>query len=100
MRRIIILFAFISSLLIVFSFFPSVVSGSNTNNKIKSSLTKILSRQIDEEELNKIIEELNENDSENKWYPGFLIVQLIKGIAAFILVILILLDIIDPEPEE
>ncbi len=31
------------------------------------------------------------------WYPGFLIVQLIKGVAAFILVLLILLDLIEPE---
>ncbi len=31
------------------------------------------------------------------WYPGFLIVQLIKGVVALILVLLILLDLIEPE---
>jgi len=30
------------------------------------------------------------------WYPGFLIVQLIKGVLAFIIVLLILFDIIEP----
>ena len=30
------------------------------------------------------------------WFPGFLIVQLIKGVIAFILVLLILFDIIEP----
>jgi len=31
------------------------------------------------------------------WYPGFLIVQLIKGVVAFILVLLILFDLIEPD---
>jgi len=30
------------------------------------------------------------------WFPGFLIVQLIKGVIAFVIVLLILFDIIEP----
>lgn len=44
--------------------------------------------------------ELNDfsgNDQEHPlWFPGFLIVQLLKGVMAFILVLLILFDIIEP----
>ena len=39
------------------------------------------------------------NDDETKptWFPGFLIVQLIKGVLAFFIILLMLLDLIEPE---
>jgi hypothetical protein len=30
------------------------------------------------------------------WYPGFLLVQLVRGVIAFIIVLLILFDLIEP----
>ncbi len=34
---------------------------------------------------------------QSSWYPGFLIVQLLKGIMAFFMILLILFDIIEPD---
>ena len=31
-----------------------------------------------------------------QWYPGFLLVQLVRGVIAFIVVLLILFDLIEP----
>jgi len=43
-----------------------------------------------------IFNEEQENTEDAKWYPGFLIVQLMKGAIALVLILLILLDIIEP----
>lgn len=61
-------------------------------------------------QFSKIQQQLLKTDSQNdwrtlfseehpSWYPGFLIVQIIKGVIAFILIILILLDIIEPDED-
>jgi len=49
------------------------------------------------EKIDEILESFEENKLNSKWFPGFFIVQLIKGIMALILTILILLDMIEPE---
>ena len=68
-----------------------VYADSITNNELLSQLKNQIS-QLDKE--------INQVDRDNQkqplWFPGFLIVQIIKGIIAFILIILILLDVIEP----
>lgn len=66
-----------------------VYADSITNNELLSQLKNLISQSGIE---------LNQFNNQEKplWFPGFLIVQLIKGIIAFILIILILLDVIEP----
>ncbi len=52
---------------------------------------------LDEKEIKtKILDYIKEKDTNTKWYPGFMIVQLIKGVLGFIVVLMILLDLAEP----
>ena len=80
--------------IIVFINFNSAVyakSEINTNSysKLQTIINTIKSKLIEEES------DLYDNNIPT-WYPGFLIIQLIKGIFALILVLLILFDLIEP----
>ena len=88
MRKSIIIFSITSVFLLVFASLPSTAKMQKT--EIKNS---ILSKYLDEE----TIEKITENSEEPKWYPGWFIVQLLKGAAALILVLLILLNLVEPE---
>ena len=70
MRKIGIMLCIILAMILVIASFPTV----SANQKGKT-----------------------EERIEAKWYPGFILVQIVKGIIALTLIILILLDIIEPE---
>jgi len=69
----------------------NIVYAEPINNELLSHFKSLISQS--DRELNQYDQY---NQSEPVWFPGFLIVQLIKGIIAFILIILILLDVIEP----
>lgn len=94
MKRKLIALSIISTLLLVFASFSSVACAQNitaeaqeTNDKDKTP-TQI---KLD------LLESIKEKNTNEKWFPGFMLVQLVKGVLAFFLVLLILLDIIEPE---
>ena len=88
MKKSLVIFSIASVLLLVFASLPSTAKVQRPT--FESSL---LSKYLDEE----TIEQIKENSEEPKWYPGWFIVQLLKGAAALILVLLILLDLVEPE---
>ena len=71
----------LSLLIIIFIMFPSV-TGNNIDLKNNIRFNQILN---------------NKNIEPVPWFPGFFIYQLFRGIIAFILILLILLDITTPE---
>lgn len=72
------------------SVFPSVAAVQTENSEKKMFILNII----------KHFKETKTKDIETTdWFPGFIIVQIIKGIIAFIVVLLILFDLIDPEEE-
>jgi len=77
-------------IVLIFVSFQSVVSAES----LKQS-SNIYKREVSESSIfNSYNLEIDEHIS--LWYPGFLLVQLVKGVMAFIIVLLILLDIIEP----
>lgn len=77
---------------LLFLGFQSVVYAETTS--YPTVLTKVEQQLSKTDTLNKYTTLFSQEDS--SWYPGFLIVQLIRGVLAFFVVILILLDLIEP----
>ncbi len=75
-----ILIAILFSMILIISTFPNVSAS-----------------QYKREEIEKKIDEITKENKESKWFPGFIIFQLIKGAVALVLVLLILFDLIEPE---
>lgn len=93
MKKTIVVFSIASVLIMILAAFPSVIAGKTIQPKNEDSyLFSLLKEKTDfnDEEIGNIV-------SKAKWYPGFLIVQLVKGVLALIIVLLILFDIIEPE---
>ena len=83
MKNKLIMISISAAFLLVLASFPS------------STATKNI---VDERYRNKLelLESLKEQNTNEKWFPGFLIVQLIKGVIAFVLMLMILLDLAVP----
>ena len=64
-------------------------------NQSLSSIFQQFSLTKQGEHLSSTITDYN-LDNYSKWFPGFLLFQLLKGILAFIVILLILFDIIEP----
>jgi len=79
---------------ILFLSFQTTVQAKSTDHStildLQNSISKLNRNSID-----KCTEDFSQEDP--TWYPGFLIVQLVKGILAFVVILLILFDIIEPE---
>lgn len=90
---------FVNRSIIVFSIifltlisFQSVVYAESLNKtEVSSQLKRPISQSEFEFDSYKF-----DDQTRPSWFPGFLIVQLIKGVTAFIIVLLILFDIIEP----
>ena len=67
---------------------------------ILSMFTNVSASKCVTEELNEKIQKIIEEKEESKWFPGFMIVQLIKGAIALVLVLLVLFDLIEPDESE
>jgi|GEM_PF-6225789 len=78
MRKKIGLFAAISTFLLICIAFAGVVEAESIQQQSTSAFGTFL-------------EDISD------WFPGFLLVQLLKGVLALIMVLLILFDLIDPE---
>ena len=92
MKKIIVICSIAATLLLIIAAFPSaaetqIIKSKNENKFLNDPL---------KQKTGLTIEDAKEKISGAKWYPGFLIVQLIKGCVALILILLILLDIIEP----
>lgn len=73
-------------------------SGISTAKSTLSNISnqKIFENTITQIEENNLLLNFLDNDDLPTWYPGWLIVQILKGIIALILTLLILLDLIEP----
>ncbi len=65
-----------------------------------SMFTNVSASKSVREELNKKINRIMDEKEESKWFPGFIIVQLIKGAIALVVVLLVILDLIEPDRAE
>ncbi len=86
MKKTLILISMGAAFLLVLATFPSVVASQN-----------IKYEKINNEDESKILETAKEENTKTKWFPGFILVQLLKGVFALILTLLILLDLAEPE---
>jgi len=95
MKKIIIFYCLSAILILIFASFSSIASAQATQLITRNkAISDILFQKTGITD-----DELEEKTSESQWFPGFLLVQIVKGIAALILILLILFDIIDPEEE-
>ena len=81
-KKISIILCIAAALILTLASFPTTAEQIN----IKEAKEKISSE---------LLEKIEES-KDAKWYPGFIIVQLIKGAIALVIILLILLDIIEP----
>lgn len=88
-NRIIIVFSIIFLTLVSFQ---SVVYAESLNKtEVSSQLKRPILQSYFKFDSYKL-----DDQTHPLWFPGFLIVQLIKGVMAFIIILLILFDIIEP----
>ena len=88
MNKSTIIISIFSVFLLVFASFPYSAKVQKIDTK-----KRLLSNYFDKETL----EKSTEKSEKTNWFPGWFIVQLLKGCIAFILILLILLDLIEPE---
>lgn len=86
-RRIIFGFVIITIILVSFQGALSAESLQQSSYVLKNDLSEFSIFDISNSEINEYMP---------LWYPGFLLVQLVKGVMAFIIVLLILFDLIEP----
>jgi len=86
-RRIIFGFVIITVILVSFQGALSAESLQQSSYVLKNDLSEFSIFDISNSEINEYMP---------LWYPGFLLVQLVKGVMAFIIVLLILFDLIEP----
>ncbi|MFO8077807.1 MAG: hypothetical protein R6U21_04120 [Thermoplasmatota archaeon] len=79
---------------LLFLSLQSVISANSVDNTVSVSQIQNMLSQSDMDFLQNALD--TDDLQEPLWYPGFLIVQLIKGVMAFFIILLILLDIIEP----
>ena len=86
MKNKLVVVSICAAFLIIIASFPSVVASNNIED-IKETI------KLDKVDLLDLIQ--GENNSTG-WFPGFMLVQLVKGVLAFFLVLMILLDLAEP----
>ncbi len=92
MENNLVIISISAAFLLVLASFPLVVSTQNIEDKAANSKDKVQNQiKLD------LLESIKEKNTNTKWFPGFMLVQLVKGVLAFFLVLLILLDIVEPE---
>ena len=82
------------SAILLLTFFIPIINADNSNNKSDYILKHISEKELNDNLLTKIASKLI--DPEIGWFPGFFIVQLLKGVIALVLIILIIFSSFQP----
>ena len=88
MKNIFVLISLSAAIFLVIASFPSSLA---TNENIDK---KLGGNKLD------ILEQIKDEKHNTKWFPGFILVQLLKGIIGFVVILMVLLDLAEPDDSE
>ena len=88
MKNIFVMISLSAAIFLVIASFPSSLA---TNENIDK---KLGGNNLD------ILEQIKDEKHNTKWFPGFILVQLLKGIIGFVVILMVLLDLAEPDDSE